>query len=118
MSDFLRNEFPDIKLASELEKELAISDFINSRNFSRTHPAIKRLSNFTHFSDSETKELIEASINSQIYWIKDDPDVQIFITSVIKGKENVLEPELLQEFNRIYRAEEKEGIAEIDDIPF
>ena len=119
LSNFLCNEFPDIKLASELEKELAISDFISSPNFTSTHRAIKKLSKFTDFSDSEVTELIEASTsNSQIYWISDDADVKEFLLNIIKGKENILEPELLDEFNHIYMTEPDENSTEDDEIPF
>ena len=119
LSDFLRSQFPDIRLASELEKELAIFDFISSPNFSGTHLAIKKLSKFADFSDSEIGELIEASIaNRQIYWIKDDPDVRAFLLNLIRRKEDVLAPEVLEEFDRIYRPEQKHDVTESDELPF
>lgn len=117
LSDFLRVEFPDIKLASELEKELAIKDFISSPNFTSTHLAIKRLLNFSDFSDFEIKDLIEASTsNRQIYWIHDDPDVKSFLLNLIKGKETTLDPEMLKKFNGIYKQEQNEDKTKIDDI--
>jgi hypothetical protein len=117
LSDFLRNEFPDIELASELEKELAIRDLVSSPNFSSTHKAIRKLSKFADFSDAEVIELIEASIdNDQIYWISDDSDVRLFLFRIIEGKEDILEPELLDRFNEIYRAESEENSNEDDEL--
>ncbi len=115
LSDFLNNEFPNIKLATELEKELAINSFISSPNFATTHLAIEKLTKFTDYSSSEVVSLIEASIhNNQIYWINDDDDVNSFLKNLIKGKEYILESEIIREFERIYGTNETRA----DDIPF
>jgi len=96
LSDFFRDRFPDIKLASELEKGLAISGLINSTNFHATHSAIARLSKFADFSDAEINQIVEASVsNSQIRWIIDDPDVKEFLENLIKGKIEIINPEAL-----------------------
>jgi predicted nucleic acid-binding protein len=121
LSEFFHIQFPDIKLASELEKELAIGKLITSANFRQTHLAISKLSKFTDFSDSEIREILEACIaNSQIYLIKDDPDVRIFLDNLIQGREHVLEPEILEEFDRICGLEEEQYASEDDDdeLPF
>lgn len=116
LSEFFNSQFPDIKLASELEKELAIGNLITSANFRQTHLAIRKLSKFTAFSDSEIREMIEACItNNQIYLIKDDPDVRIFLDNLIQGREHILEPEILEEFDRICGPEEEQDASEDDD---
>jgi hypothetical protein len=109
LSEFLRSRFPDIKLASELEKELAMDSLIASATFRQTHLAITKLSKFADFSDSEIREIIEACItNNQIYSIKDDADVRIFLDNLIRGREHILEPEMLEAFDSICGSEEEQ----------
>jgi predicted nucleic acid-binding protein len=106
LSDFLRIEFPNIKLASELEKELAIDSLVNSGSFSSTKSAIKKLVYYLDFSNSEIREIIEASTtNNQIYWIGTDSIVKDFLLNIINNKEDILESKVLEEFNNIYRGE-------------
>jgi predicted nucleic acid-binding protein len=119
LSDFLRNEFPNIKLASELEKELAINSFANSASFSSTKSAIRKLSKITDFSDSEIIEIVEASTtNNQIYWIHDDYIVKDFLLGIVNGREDALDPELLEEFYSIYGDEVAEDSAEEEESLF
>jgi len=119
LSDFLRNEFPNIKLASELEKELAISDFANSGSFASTKSAIRKLRRITGFSDSEIREIVEASTtNNQIYWIHDDDIVRDFLLSTVNGREEALDPELLEEFCSIYEDQIEDDSAEEEESPF
>ena len=54
-------------------------------------------------SDSEINEIIEASIsNNQIYMIRDDEDVCGYLTSLIQGKENIVDPETLKKFKELF----------------
>ncbi len=122
LSDFFRDMFPEIRLASELEleKELAISSLVNSATFGTTHLAIKKLSKFTDFSDTEINELVKASIsNSQIYWIKVDEEVKTFFKNLVKGKQDIIsDPATLEEFNKIYKPRGDEAESVSDEIPF
>ncbi len=106
LSDFFRDKFPAIQLASELEKELAISQLANSGNFNRTHVAIAKLAKFSDFSNDEVNEIVEAAINNkQIYWISSDPDVRVFMQHLVHGKEDIIDPENLAVFLAHYPAE-------------
>ena len=119
LSDFLHNEFPNIDLASELEKELAINSFADSPSFSSTKSAIRKLAKITDFSDSAIIEIIEAATtNNQIYWIHNDSIVKNFLLGIIKGREDALDSKLLEEFNRIYREEVEADSTEEEDLPF
>lgn len=118
LSEFFREKYPDIKLASELEKQLAIDAFINSPNFVSTHVAIKNLSKYPDFSDSEVNEIAQAAVrNRQIYWIVDDPDVESFVSQIFEGREDIISPDIFKEYREIYSSVE-EGNSEEDDIPF
>ncbi len=119
LSDFLRNEFPNIRLASELEKDLAIDSFANSPTFASTKSAIRKLRRITDFSDSEIAEIVEASTaNNQIYWIHEDYIVRSFLFGVIKGREDAIDPELLEKFHKIYGNEAAADSPEEEDLPF
>jgi hypothetical protein len=103
LSDFFRDKFPTIRLASEMEKELAISELTSSGNFQRTHSAIAKLAKFTDFTNDEINEIVAAAIsNSQIYWISEDPDVKAFMQNLVHGKEGIMEPEKLAAFKTHY----------------
>ncbi|MCL5073496.1 MAG: PIN domain-containing protein, partial [Actinobacteria bacterium] len=73
LSAFFSKHFPNIKLASELERESYISKLINSSAFATTHSAIRLLSQYSDFTQKEVNQIIKASIeNNQISSISDD----------------------------------------------
>jgi len=120
LSYFFNEKFPDIKLASELEKELTISNLINSSNFQNTHNSVNILSKFSDFSDYQIKELINASIsNNQIYWISSDKDIKNFFISLISDKENIIDPDKLNIFKEKYcKEKDSEDNLEVSVAPF
>jgi predicted nucleic acid-binding protein len=80
LSSFFKDKFPDIKLATELEKELLIDDLAQSSNFAKTHNIISKLSKFTEFTAGQRNEIVEAAVsNNQVAWIVGDPDVHAFL---------------------------------------
>jgi PIN domain len=105
LSEFFRHKFPKIRLASEMEKELAISELARSGNFQRTHAAIANLSKFTDFTKDELNAIVDAAIsNSQVYWIAEDADVKAFMQGLIVGREKFIDPEKLKTFKGYYAA--------------
>ena len=108
LSAFFKQHFPDIKLATQLEREFAISNLINSGTFANTHVAIAKLLEYTDLSDSEINQIIESSIsNGQIYQIRRDVDVSDYLTTLVGGKENIIEPNILIKFNEMYNPQLK-----------
>lgn len=96
LSLFFQAHFPNIKLASELEKESLIGDLAASRSFAQTHTLVSKLSNYNDFTSEQLNEIVEAAIsNNQIYWIIKDPDVYEFFTSIIRGHENQIDEDNL-----------------------
>ena len=92
LSLFFQAHFPNIKLASELEKESLIGDLAASRSFAQTHTLVSKLSNYNDFTSEQLNEIVKAAIsNNQIYWIIKDPDVYEFFTSIIRGHENQID---------------------------
>ncbi len=92
LSDFFKSQFPEIRLASEYERDSLISDLASSDSFEQTHKIVSRLRQYTEFTQSQLNSIILASIsNNQIYWILTDVDVKEFLINVIRGKERRIE---------------------------
>lgn len=97
LSQFFKEHYPDIKLATELEKELAIRSLVNSGTFTSTHAAIDKLSKYTEFSKSQANELAQVALsNSQINWIISDSDVHEFYKSLLENHEDKIGKELAE----------------------
>lgn len=119
LSDFFCDKFPQIKLASEFEKELAISDLAVSSNFNDTHKIIAKLSKYADFTDQQMNEIIEAAINNnQVYWLKNDEDVKTFFNNLLKNRERTIESDKLEKFVELFPSIKEEEPAELDDLPF
>lgn len=96
LSSFFRENFPHIRLASELEKEVLIRDLGESRNFRTTHITVSRLARYPDFADSQVNEIVHCVVsNRQVYWIANDPDVRSFLDNLLKDREHVIEPTVL-----------------------
>jgi predicted nucleic acid-binding protein len=95
LSQFFKDHYPDIKLATELEKELAIRNLVNSGNFANTHSAISKLSKYAEFNKSQVNELVQICFtNDQVGWIISDDDVEEFYKSLLDNHGDVIEDEL------------------------
>lgn len=98
LSQFFKEHYPDIKLASELEKELAINLLVNSGCFSNTHLAVSKLKKYAEFNKSQANELAQAAvINNQVSWVICDPDVYEFFLSLYTNHQQTIAPELIQQ---------------------
>jgi hypothetical protein len=103
LTSLFKKNYPDIKLASELEKELAIDALIGSPNFQRTHAAIQGLEQYADFSAEQALALIDAAINNdQIYRIFEDDDVYEFFTQIAIDHEDDLDAEMWDNFWNVF----------------
>jgi len=95
---FLKEKFPDIKLADEIEKVFAVEKLENSWNFAATHEALANLEKYSDFSEDLLLRMLKAyNANNQIHWILSDPDVRLFAESLLKqAKSKELEDERTQ----------------------
>ena len=93
LAPFFKEHYPNIKLASELEKEMAVQQLVSSRAFVTTHKAIEKLSTFENFSQLQVSEIVDAALtNNQIKWIFGDNDVLEFMTKFsIEYKNKIVE---------------------------
>ncbi len=99
LSDFFGQHFPDIQLASEIEKEPYIANLAESGSFASTHLAIARLSKFNSFTDREVNLILLAGTNNgQVYGISEDEDVRIFFNTLVSGRQTKISSELLEDY--------------------
>jgi len=97
LSEFFKESFPEIELALDLERAMAVQRLVRSGTFGRTHFAIEQLSGFDEFTDAESNDLVEAAIvNPQINWIRGDEDVRTFFVDFVIRKASVLDRGLLE----------------------
>ncbi|HMO81526.1 MAG TPA: PIN domain-containing protein [Pyrinomonadaceae bacterium] len=94
ISSFLQEHFPQILLASELEKQLLINDLAGSGTFAQTHGTIRTLSKIDSFDVNDANDLIDAYINnSQVNWIIADDDVCDFLIGLLENHVNEIDEE-------------------------
>lgn len=116
LSDFFGQHFPDIQLASEIEKEPYIANLAESGSFASTHLAIARLSRFNTFTDREVNQIMMAGIgNNQVHGISEDEDVKEFFKSLVRERANKIPQEVLKEYQIKFCSDEVTGD---DGAPF
>jgi hypothetical protein len=118
ISDFFKDCFPGIKIASQVESDLAITKLSNSGAFASTHLRIAKLNTFDEFTPEQVERLIKIPAeNGQVGWIIDDPDVHAFYAKLLDKYGFDLKGE---DFDTLLALVEKgKPKAEVDDdIPF
>lgn len=122
LSKFFVEQYPNIKLAEDFEKEGYISQLVNSGSFQMTHAAIASLNKFDSFSDNQVKRMIEAAIeNNQINWINTDSDVNAFYTNLHNKYKDKIDQNLQAVFEyHFLEIQNKQADDDDDDdeIPF
>jgi PIN domain len=92
ISSFFKHRFPDIKLATELEKEIRIRALVESPSFAWTHEAISRLGGYTDYTQEQAQDLFDGALtNSQVRSISKDSDVLAFYQRLIAAHPEILD---------------------------
>ena len=60
LSAFLKNQFPDIRLARELEKELLIRSLASSPNFAATRKLLTQLVEYSDLTAAQLNDIVQA----------------------------------------------------------
>src|SRR5262249_12083926 len=60
LSEFFKEHFPKITLASELEKDLVIRDLADSSSFVETHTIISKLNKFSDFTIAQINAIVDS----------------------------------------------------------
>ena len=93
LTDFFKEVFPEIKLATELEKDILIAKLIDSGNFYSSRKTLQKLSKFESFSSEQANQYVSASLNnSQIRWINE------YLYEFVIKNEDKIDKELLEDF--------------------
>ena len=109
LSAFFKDQFPDIQLAQELERELLIEDLLNSPRFASTRQTLRNLVKYSDFTDTQLNDIVLAAIsNNQVYWIIEDRDINRCLRRIIKGNEDRITPENLERLLKLLDGEEND----------
>jgi hypothetical protein len=85
ISDFFRTNFPNIKIASQVERDFLVEELRDSGSFMQTHSVVAKLLKHTDFSPVQIEQLVQiAQDNGQVGWIIGDPDLHAFYSSLAK----------------------------------
>lgn len=118
ISDFFKECFPDIKIATQVETDLAITDLSNSGSFASTHIAIAKLDAFEKFTPAQVERLIKIPAqNNQVGWIIEDADVHAFYAKLLEKYAGAIkngDVEILTEL--VEKGKPKPEVD--DDLPF
>lgn len=103
MKTFFAEHFPEIFLASDTEKIIAIKRLNNSKSFKETHEAISVLHPLiSDFSKDEAKSIFQAIFNNpEIYSISSDEDVSSFYDDMHTEHWDVLSPDEFEHLDKL-----------------
>ncbi|MGM0635969.1 MAG: PIN domain-containing protein [Bacteroidota bacterium] len=119
LSDFFKDVFPDIKLATELEKDILIAKLIDSQNFYSSRKTLQKLSKFDSFSTEQANQYISAAINNtQILWISDDVDINNYLHKFVESNKDKIDSNLLDEFYDRIPVKDEIDDNDDDELPF
>lgn len=118
LASFFRDYFPTSVLATDLEKEFLIKDLRDSGSFATTHSVISKLSTYKDFNKGQRNALLSAALsNNQVYLIAGDEDVRDFLTTLVSGHEDDLDPASLASWEGLMEGEAQTSEIE-DPLPF
>lgn len=92
---FAKARFPEIQLASDVEKKFAIKQLVESSSFTETHAAVARLASFAaDLSPEEARALFVGLVaNPEIHQIAGDSDVKDLYQILLRDHWNILSKE-------------------------
>ncbi|HEX4498373.1 MAG TPA: PIN domain-containing protein [Thermoanaerobaculia bacterium] len=103
ISTFFEGNFPEIKFATDLEKELLVTELVESSSFAVTRRALAQLVRYDgSLKASQINSIVDAALtNNQIYWIVSDSDIKLNLRSIIEGGKAGIEDVKLDRFRRL-----------------
>lgn len=103
ISEFFSSNFPNIKIASEFEKDDIIQKLAGSSSFAASRGNLNRLVLFEQFSPDQLNEIIRACCeNNQIYWIRGDEDIVQMLSKIIEPNREKIDDKMLKQYDEMY----------------
>ena len=103
LSSFFKEKFPDIRLATELEKGILIDELAGSPTFKATRRTLRSLAKFDDFTDDQANEILEAAIgNNQVYWLGDEPHIRKTLRRLLEPHWSSLDNEARSSFEKLF----------------
>lgn len=98
LSGFFKEKFPQVKLASELEKDLVIRELATAGSFASAKATLRRLAQYSDLTDAEANAIADAAgTNNQVYWIIQDADVEPYFRELLRTHGGHLDPSVLKQ---------------------
>lgn len=108
ISDFFKEKYPDIKLATELQKDLYINRLEESGSFRRARRNIHKLASMDNFTSNQINKIFDiACSNNQVFWIGDDEDINEIVYIWYDHYSELLSEDVVNSFNSKFTRLEK-----------
>ena len=119
LSDFLKDKFPHIHLASDVKTASLVERLAQSSSFATTHAVIASLGKVTDFPTHQVEELVSiAELNNQVGWIIDDDDVMEFYKGILAKYGDAMKPASKEKLEEMLEIKEVGPDAIPDEVPF
>jgi hypothetical protein len=107
LSAFCCDQLPHFRFATDVEKDLLVSELVESPSFVVTRRTLSRLARVPKLSDAQVEAVVDAALaNPQIHWIARYPEVGGPLLRLVEGREEAVEPRKLERFRRLLAGEE------------
>jgi predicted nucleic acid-binding protein len=120
ISEFFKNKYPNIKLASDLQKDVYIERLENSNTFRDSRYNLHKLSKFVDFTSDQINSIFfQTFSNSQLYWISEDEDINEILYDFYDKYNPIMDEFIKTEFlTKVKRLKEIEIEPEDTGLPF
>lgn len=104
LTSLFKENFPDIQLNGELEKNHTIDLLASADSYANAKNILSQLGRFDDFDQEQLNRIIISSLaNNQVYWIANDWGVGNVLHDIIGGKEDLIDVDLLKEFKENFK---------------
>ena len=121
ISEFFKSKYPNIKLASDLQKDVYIEHLQNSNTFRDSRYNLHKLSKFNDFTSDQINSIFfQTFSNTQLYWISEDEDINEILYDLYDKYNSVMDEFIKTEFlSKVKRIKQIDNENESeDDFPF
>lgn len=104
ISDFLKENYPDIELNDEMKKNYLILGLARAGSFAESKSKLNQLSKYKEYTVKQIEDILEAALsNNQVYWIAHDWGVYNVLMDIVNDKQDQINPELYARFIDLIR---------------